>query len=85
MDNLGQIIAWGATVLAGIGVIAAFVKKYLGKVKKIIAIATEFMNVVNNTIIAVEPDADGKITITVDEVSKIAESAKRFAELLKKK
>lgn len=79
-----QIGAWAGGLILSIGAVTIFIKKYIGKAKKVIAIATEALNIVNDTIIAVEPDADGKITVTAQEVADITEHVKKFKEALKK-
>ena len=85
MENLGSIIAWAVTAIASIGAVSIFVKKYIGKAKKAIAIATEALNIVNDSIIAVEPDAEGVIRITAEEVAEIARHANLLKQQLSKK
>jgi hypothetical protein len=70
--DLTAIIASGASVILGITVVALFVKKYIGKGEKAVAIATEALNIINDSIIAVKPDADGTIRITTEEAAEIS-------------
>jgi hypothetical protein len=63
MEN--QFFAWIASYVVGIGVVAVFIEKNLGKVRKAIKIADETLDVLNSILDASE---DKRITAKELEV-----------------
>lgn len=77
----------GASILsavAGMGVVAAFLGKYLPVTKKYVVIASDALDLVDSVLDAAEEDKDGKITFTQEELTRIQVAAVKLRDAFKK-
>lgn len=80
-----QTIATGiGGAILGIGAVSTFLGKYLPVVQKYIGMANDALNLVERVLNSVEKDADGKITITQDELNNIQVAAVKLRDDFKK-
>lgn len=73
----------GGAIL-GIGAVSTFFAKYLPVVQKYIGMANDALNLVESVLNSVSQDADGKITITQEELAKIQVAAIKLRDDFKK-
>lgn len=75
-----QIIAWIGTMIAGAAGIGLFMKTYGARILKAVKTTRHAIDLIDEILEAVQPDADGRVTISTDEVKKFEEAAKRLRE-----
>lgn len=76
--TLNQIVAWGASLLIGIGAVSAFLAKYSGKAKKAVFVAKESIDLLDATLKSIE---DGKVDDI--EVAKIRDEVNQLMTAIK--
>lgn len=81
MKNI--ILAWFATMVAGLTGLGLFMKKYGPNIFKGISIARMTLNLIDEILEAVKPEADGTVKITPEEVKKFEFIAAKLREELR--
>ena len=82
----GQIIAPLASFVLGVGVISAFLAKFIGKAKKYIHIAKEALDLVNAIVSALDLQPGEKVaTITAPEIQRIMNDVQELRNSLTEK
>lgn len=66
-----DLIAWGLTAIAGLGVVTAFIIKFLPKAEKGVSVAADSLETLKDILAAAKPDADGVIRFTKEEIDEI--------------
>lgn len=73
--DIQTIITGIGGAILGIGAVSTFLGRYLPTAKKYIGIAGDSLDLVDSVLDSVEKDADGKITITAEELERIQKAA----------
>lgn len=77
--DANAIFAWGASIFLGISAVSVVVAKISGKAKKYLSVAREALDLLDETLKAVE---DGKVETL--EVERIREEGQQLADAIKK-
>lgn len=82
--DINLIIATVLSFIGGIGAVTTFAGKYLPVTKKYISIASDAIDLLKTVLNASQPDADGKVTFTADEIANIRQAASKLEADFKK-
>lgn len=76
--DINSIIAAVVGIALGLGGVAAFLAKWMPKVSGWIALAKDGVETINDISVALQPDINGKVELTAEEIAKINVDAIAF-------